>query len=100
MTEFRRGQVQGAIEQQLPESRAKQIGSAHHFGDALGGVIHYHCELVSGNIVLSPNHEIAKVNAGDRVLRTGRLIEKLPRFPFRDAETPVHPGRIFRVGYR
>ena len=36
MAEFRRGQLQRAIEQQLPEGREEQVGATHHFGDPHG----------------------------------------------------------------
>ena len=100
MTEFRRGQLERAIEQQLPEGRAQQIGAAHHLGDALSSVIHGDGKLVGRDIVLSPDYEIAKVDAGDGVLSSGAVIEKLQRFTFRNAKTPVHPERIFRLWHR
>ena len=81
MAEFRRGQLERAIEEQLPERRAKQVGAAHHLGDPLGGVIDHDGELVGRHVVLSPDDEIAKVEAGDGALRTGALIEKLSASP-------------------
>ena len=99
MAEFRRGQLERAIEEQLPKSRAEQIGTAHHLGDALGGIVDHDRELVGRDVVLAPDHKITKVRARHRVLRTGTLIEKLQGLPFRDAEAPVHARRIGRVGY-
>jgi hypothetical protein len=100
MAEFRRGQFQGAIEQQLAEGRAEQIGAAHHLGDPLGGVIDHDGELVGRNVVLSPDDEIAKVEAGDGPLRPGALIEKLQRFFLGNAKTPGHASRIQGRGNR
>ena len=100
MTEFRRGQFQGAIEQQLAEGRAEQIGAAHHLGDPLGGVIDHDSELVGRNVVFSPDNEIAKIKAGDGPLQTGELVEKLQRFFFGNAKTPGHASRILYHGNR
>ena len=100
MAEFRRRQLQDAIEKQLAKSRAEQVRAAHDFGDPLGGVVDHDGELVGRNVVLSPNDEIAKVEAGDGPLQPGALVEKLHRFVLRNAKSPVHAGRIFRCGNR
>ena len=94
MAEFRCGQLQGAIEQQLAEGRAEQIGAAHHLGDPLGSVIDHDGELVGRNVVLSPDDEITKVEAGHGALQPSAQIEKLQHFVLGNAKAPGDASRI------
>jgi hypothetical protein len=69
VTELRSGQAEGAIQQQLARGGAQQVFAANHFRDAHGGVIHHDGQLVRGRIVETPDNEVAKVLAGDELLR-------------------------------
>jgi len=96
MAKIRRCPLQRTIEEQLPESGAEQISAANHFGDLHGGIVDHHGELVGRHVVFPPDDKIAKLNPGAGPLRAGALIEKLQCFAFRNAEPPVHTGRILR----
>jgi hypothetical protein len=86
---LRRRQIERAVEEQLAESREKQVRAAHHFGDAHGGVIHHDRELIGGRVVFAPDEEVAESATRDRLLRTGALIGELQPLALRDTETPV-----------
>ncbi len=66
--EIRLFQPERAVEQELPEGGAQQVRAAYDFGDANGGVIDDTGELVTGNIVFTPDKEVAEVAAGDSSL--------------------------------
>ena len=97
MAKIWRRQLERAIEKQLTKSGTKQVRAAHDFGDLHGGVIDHDGELVSRNVVLPPDDEIAKFDSGNGPLRPGAPVEKLHCFAVRNAEPPVHTGRIFRL---
>ncbi len=88
MAELRHGNFESAIKEQLPEGRAQKVGTAHHFGNAHGGVIHHDCELIGRDVVFAPYNEIAKIEAGNRALRPGRSINKLQGFALGNAKAP------------
>lgn len=100
MTEFRRSQFQVTIKQQLTKSRAKQVRPAHDFGDLQGVVVDHDSELVSRNVVFSPDHEIAEFSPGASGLRTGAAVDEVQSFAFRHAKTPGHAGGICRCRNR
>src|SRR4051812_8616365 len=85
-----RGEREGAVEQELAGGGADEVGSANNFGDMHGGVIDDHGELVGGNIVSSPDEEVAEIASGDETLRTEVLVVEAYYFAIRHAESPVH----------
>jgi hypothetical protein len=95
MTKIWRRPPERTIEKQLPKRRAEQVRAAHHFGDLHDCVIDHDGELVSRNVVFPPDDEITKRNSPNGALRPGAMVDKLQRFAFRNAETPVHASRIF-----
>src|SRR5882724_2579325 len=52
---------QRSNQQQLPRRRLQQVGTAHDFRDPHSCVVNHHGELISGNIVTSPNQEVAEI---------------------------------------
>ncbi len=94
MAKLRRWKSQRAIEEKLPKGGMKQVRATHQLGDLHGGVIDHDRELIGRDVVFSPDDEVAKVDARDRALRSGDLIEKLQRFFIWDTETPVRSGWI------
>jgi hypothetical protein len=49
------------VEQNLPGSAFEQIGTADDFGDFHVMIVYDDGKLVAGNIVMPPQHEVAKV---------------------------------------
>jgi hypothetical protein len=52
------GQAQQALEQDLAWCGVQQVGTAHHVGDALVGVVHHHGQLVGIKAVGAADNEI------------------------------------------
>ena len=97
MVKIWRRQLERAIEKQLTKSGAKQVRAAHDFGDLHGGVIDHNGELVGRNVVLPPDDKVAKFDSGNGPLQPRAPVEKLHCFAIRNAEPPVHTGRIVRL---
>jgi hypothetical protein len=57
-------QPEGALQGQLPQRRLQQVRAAHHLGDALGGVVDHHGELVGPQAVSPADHEGAFLVTG------------------------------------
>ena len=86
---------QGAIEQDLARGGLEQIGAAHHFGDAHGGIVDRAGKLVAGASVAPPDYEVAKIHAGHKTLRAQVAVDKLDHFAVAHAEAPVDAfGRV------
>ena len=58
-----------ANQQQLPRSRLQQIGAAHDLRDLHGSVVDDDRQLICGNIVAPPDHEVAEIFARNVSLR-------------------------------
>ena len=84
----RRRPFQRAVEQQLPRGTHEQIGAANDLGYSHGRIIRHTGELIRRNIVRPPDHEIAKIPAGDESLGPEMLIVKFNFLPVRDPEAP------------
>jgi hypothetical protein len=61
-------QGESAGEQDLAGGGLEQVGAADDFGNAHGGVIHDHGELVGRHVVATPDEKVAKVAASDEAL--------------------------------
>ena len=64
-----RGQAQGALQHDLPRCVVGQVLAAHHMGDALRGVVHHHCQLVSPQAISPAQHKVADFLAHVLLLR-------------------------------
>ena len=88
---------QRAIEQNLAGCRLQQVGAAHHFGDAHGGIVGHASQLIAGHSIAAPHHEIAEIHAGDKALRPQVLIIEFNHFSIGDTEAPIDASGLFRV---
>ena len=52
-------QPEPPLQQHLGRGEFQQVDTTHHLGDALGGVVHYHGELVGEQAVGASQHKIA-----------------------------------------
>jgi hypothetical protein len=96
-----RGMSKRTQQKQLPRRRLQQIGAPHDFRDPHRRIVHYHCQLVSGNIVAPPDEEIAEIEivAGDIALPPEIQIRKLDCLTLRNAKAPVHAPRLGGAGH-
>ena len=74
--ERRRRQTKRAIEQNLACGGEQQIRAANDFGDLHGGVIDDDGELISGNVVLTPDDKIAEVFSSNELLRPKMAVDE------------------------
>ena len=68
MVEGGRGQGKRTEEQELAGGGEQEVRAANDFGDLHGGIVHDDGELIRGNVVMTPDDEIAEVFAGDELL--------------------------------
>ena len=87
-----RGEAERAIEEQLAGSGGEEVRAAHDFGDAHGGVIHNDGELIGGDVIVTPDDEIAEMFAGDKLLRAELGVGEGDGFAIGNAEAPVEGG--------
>ena len=90
-------QAQSAVNQQLPRRRLQQVSSAHHLGNLHRVIVHYDGELISRNIISSPDHKIPKVAACNILLPSEMLIIKPDFLTVGNAKTPIHSGRLLKT---
>jgi len=91
------GKAEGADEEQLPGSRFQQVGATDDFGNLHRSVVRHHGELVSGNIIAPPNHEVAKILPGDESLLALTWVIQCDGLAFGNKESPIHALRRFIV---
>src|SRR5271165_2448379 len=72
-------QAERANQQQLPRGGFEQIGPANYLGDLHGGIVHDDRELIGGNVIATPDNEVAEVVSHNVGLRTEALIVKTNR---------------------
>src|ERR1017187_8195999 len=89
MKETRRLQTERAVQENLAGGGLEQILAADDFGDLHRRVVHYDRQLVSRNIIVPPDDEIAKIFSGDELLRAAVAIDEGNCFPVRHPETPA-----------
>ena len=58
-----------AVNEQLAGGALEQVLAANNFGDAHVVIVGHHGQLVTGHIVVTPKHEVAKVPASGERLR-------------------------------
>ena len=61
MEEIRSVPAKRTVEQNLPGATFEQISTADDFGDFHVMIVYDDGKLVAGNIVMPPQHEVAKV---------------------------------------
>ena len=98
VTEFRRGQLERPIEKQLTEGGREEIRPAHNFSDLHRRIVDHDGELISRDIIFSPDDEIAKLAPGSAPLRTGALVDKIERLALRHPKPPGDSCGIVRSG--
>ena len=69
-------QPERAVKQKLTGRGQKQISAPDDFGDSHRGVVRDHGELLRRHIVVPPDHEIAKIFAGDELLRSEMAVHE------------------------
>jgi len=79
----------GAVEEQLPKSRAEQVGPSDDFSYSHFDVIDGAGELVAGEVVFSPNEEVANIAADSCGLWAKCVIDEAERFAVGCAESPI-----------
>ena len=90
----RRRKAEGADEEQLARGGLEQVGSANDFGDLHGGIIDDHGKLIGGDIVATPDDEVAEVLSHNVGLRPKVLIVEANGLAVGHTETPVHACRF------
>ena len=88
MKKLRRAQAKRTAEQNLPRGADEQIRTAYDFADLHGCIVNDTDELVGGNIVRPPDHEIAEVLSGDERLRAKIVVGEGNGFAIGNAEAP------------
>ena len=94
MIESWRRPLQCAIKKQLPSGGFQKISSANDFCDPHRGVVDHHCQLVCGNVVAPPDHEVAKIASSDKMLGTEMKVGKPDLLAVGDTKSPVHSGGL------
>ena len=69
VVEGRRPQPQQAVQQQLPGGGGQQIRAPHHLGDAHGGVVHHHSQLIGEHPVGATQEEVSAVPGQELPIR-------------------------------
>ncbi len=79
-------QPQCLLQQNLPRGGVEQVGTAHHFGHPLCGVIHHHRQLVRPAAVGTAQHEVADLGLHVLLLRAAQAIVEVHEAAGRHAE--------------
>jgi hypothetical protein len=87
--ELRRREAEGAVEQKLTGGGAKEVFAADGLSDLHGGIVNDDGELIGGQVVLTPDDEIAEVLAGDELLWAEMTVGEGDGLPVGDVESPV-----------
>lgn len=86
------GDVECALKQNLARGGFEKIGPADDLGNLHVGIIDDDGELVRGDIIATPDDEVAEVAAGNVFLRALPQIGEAHRVAVGHTETPVHAG--------
>lgn len=97
MIESWRSQGKRPVEQELASGGEQEVGTANHFGDLHGGIVRDDGELISGNVIVTPDDKIAEIFSGDELLRTEMAIGESHGQAVRNAEAP---GAFFILDLR
>jgi hypothetical protein len=82
-------EVEGALEEDLARGGFEEVGTTDYFGDLGVGVVDDAGQLVAGDIVATPDEEVAEVFASGEGLRTEVEVGEDDGFAFGDAEAVV-----------
>lgn len=82
--------IESAEKEKLAGGRDEQVLPADHLGDLHQMIIDHAGKLVTGQIVMTPDHEIAEIATSNIVLRAKGSIFKTNRFAIRNSETPTN----------
>ncbi|SRR6266404_3542112 len=89
--------LESAIKQKLPRGGLQQVRSTHNFCNFHGMVVRDHRQLIRGNIISAPDHEIAEVPPGDVTLGPEMLIVECNLLTVRNVKSPVHSGALREI---
>src|SRR5579864_59541 len=90
MIKLRRLKAKRTIKQNLSRRGFQQVGAAHDFGDSHRMVVSNYRELISGNVISSPDDEVSEIAAGNVTLRSKMLVGKRDRLAIGNAKAPIH----------
>ena len=82
-------QAEGTIQKYLPCRRLQEIGAADNFRDPHLGIVDHDSELICGNIIATPDDEVAEVAPRNETLWTQMRVGKADFFAVGHAESPV-----------
>ncbi len=94
MVKCRRWRAKRPEKQELAKGARDEVRTPHDLGDLHRRVVCSAGELVTRQIILSPNEEVTEVHARDRPLGPEATIAKLHGLSVRDTESPVHAGTM------
>lgn len=89
MGKSRRGEAEGIIDHDLTARRDQKICAADDFGNAHSVIVGHNRKFIGWSSVLSPDDEIAKIDAGRVGLVPGDGVLIMDGLSSRDAESPV-----------
>src|SRR5437899_893201 len=98
MVKVRRPKTQGTIKQELAGGGREQILATHNLRDFHRRVVNHHRELISRNVVVPPNHKIAKILTGYEALRAAAAIHEADILAIRNVESPVDSAYGMKLG--
>jgi hypothetical protein len=85
--------AESSVKQNLARCGFEQIRPTDHFRDAHSGVVNHYSELIRGDIVAPPDHEIAEVFSGFVHLPAKPQIGESNQFAIGNTEPPVDANR-------
>lgn len=85
---------QRSKQKNLPRRRFQQIGPAHNFGDPHRGIVNNNRQLIGGNVIASPNNEVAKVLPGNQPLLAKMQIRKENFFTVWNPKPPIRVAKL------
>ena len=78
-----------AVKKNLPRRGDQQVGSANHLRDSHHRIIRDYGELIGGNIIVTPDDEVAEILSGRELLRAEVAIVEADDFAVRNLEAPI-----------
>lgn len=83
-----RGEGKRVVKQKLAGGGEKQVRATDDFGNPHSAVVHKNGELIGGNIVVTPDDEVAEIFSGDEALRAEMAIVESDWLVVRNSKSP------------